>query len=184
VELDLDGLRLRPLSDRDAPLLVEATRQESGRSLWGPHPVGPYAPSDARSALRAWDPGAGQQRSYGLLRGARLIGALGLMPDGPGSAELAYWVRPEERGHGIAARAVRSFTGWAHDNLGIARLWLEINPENAPSLRVAQRSGYLLEQRLPRHCRSWTDEDPEHDTWHDCLVWIHIARPDQRPGSG
>ena len=28
------------------------------------------------------------------------------MPDSPGSIELAYWVRPEERGKGLASRAV------------------------------------------------------------------------------
>src|SRR5690349_13251326 len=176
-ELDLGDLRVRRLSVRDAPLLVEATREEQGPSLWGPRPVGPYTLSDARLALRAWDPRGGQQTSFGLLRGSRLVGAVGLMPDGPGSAELAYWVRPEERGRGIALRVVQSKTQWAHSSMGIVRMWLEINPDNAPSLRIAQRAGYRLERRLPRHCRCWTSEDAGQDSWHDCLIWVHSAQP-------
>ena len=95
------------------------------------------------------------------------------MPDRPGSAELAYWVRPGQRGRGIAAQAVRATTPWAHRSLGIPRIWLEINPGNEPSLRVARRAGYRFEQRLPRHCRDWACEDAEHDSWHDCLIWTH-----------
>jgi len=97
------------------------------------------------------------------------------MPDRPGSAELAYWVRPGQRGQGIAAHAVRATTPWAHRSLGIPRIWLEINPRNEPSLRVARRAGYRFEQRLPRHCRDWACEDAEHDSWHDCLIWTHVS---------
>jgi hypothetical protein len=35
-QLDLGDLRLRTLLPDDAELLIEATRQEQGRALWGP----------------------------------------------------------------------------------------------------------------------------------------------------
>lgn len=41
MDLDLDDLRLRTLTVEDAALLVEATRAETGRALWGPSPAGP-----------------------------------------------------------------------------------------------------------------------------------------------
>jgi RimJ/RimL family protein N-acetyltransferase len=173
LDLDLGDLRLRTLTPQDAALLVGATRAETGPALWGPHPAGPYSPEDARSALQAWDPQRHGQVSFGVLQGARLVGALGLMPDGPGSAELAYWVRPEQRRRGIALRGLQALTTWAHTTVGLDRVWLEIDPDNTPSLRLAQRAGYRLEQRLPRHCRSWASEDPDRDTWHDCLIWVH-----------
>jgi RimJ/RimL family protein N-acetyltransferase len=172
--LDLgNGLRIRVLVAGDAALLAEATSGESAPALWGPRPAGPYSLHDGQAALAAWDRAAGGQFSLGILDGRRLLGAVGLMPDSPGSAELAYWVRPEERGRGIASRAVRASTLWAHDSLGIPRIWLEIRPGNEPSLRVAQRAGYRFEQRLPRHCRDWPAEDAQHDPWHDCLIWAH-----------
>jgi len=174
-ELDLGDLRLRTLTTKDAALMVEATQAESGRALWGPRPAGPYSLEDARSALRAWDPHRHQQVSFGALQGARLVGALGLMPDGPHSAELAYWVRPERRRRGIALRGLEALTEWAHTAAGLTRVWLEIDPDNAPSLALAQRAGYRLEQPIPNHCRAWTSDDPERDTWHDCVIWAHVA---------
>ncbi len=106
MELDLGELRLRTLTTKDAALLVEATQAEPARALWGPRPAGPYSLGDARSALQAWDPHRHRQVSVGVLQGTRLVAALGLMLDGPHSAELAYWVRPEQRRRGIALRSV------------------------------------------------------------------------------
>jgi len=179
VDLDVGGLRLRTLTlqGEDAALLVEATCAESAPALWGPRPAGPYTLAAARSALRAWDPHQGQQVSFGVLDGPRLVAAVGLMPDVDGpqrsSAELAYWVRPEDRRRGIAVRAVQALTVWAHTTASFARIWLEIDPANLPSLQVARRAGYRLEQRLPRHYRAWQSDDPEQDIWHDCLIWVH-----------
>ena len=172
--LDLgNGQHLRALVSGDAALLAEATSTETAPSLWGPRPAGPYSLPEARAALAAWDRAAGGQFSLGVLDGQQLLGAVGLMPDQPGSAELAYWIRPEKRGRGLASRAVQAVTLWAHRSLAIPRIWLEINPGNEPSLRVAQRAGYRFEQRLPRHCRDWAAEDAGHDSWHDCLIWSH-----------
>jgi RimJ/RimL family protein N-acetyltransferase len=178
-QLDLGDLHLRTLVPDDAPLLVEATRREQAPALWGPRPVGPYSPEDASTALRQWDPARGEQASYGVLRADRLVAALGLMLDHPGSAELAYWVRPEQRRRGIGVRSVGALTAWAHRGGGLARLWLEIDPENTASLELARRAGYQLEQRLPRHCRAWRTEDPDRDQWHDCLIFAHTM---QAPG--
>jgi RimJ/RimL family protein N-acetyltransferase len=176
LKLGRGDLRLRTLDNADAALLVEATSAEPGRSLWGHH-LGPYSPRDASAALTAWDPATAGQFSLGIVQGERLLGAVGLIPERPGSVELAYWLRPEERGKGIASRAVLAATLRAHSELAVPRIWLEIHPGNEPSLRLAQRVGYQLEQRIPRHCRAWTHQDVERDTWHDCLIWIHNSDP-------
>jgi RimJ/RimL family protein N-acetyltransferase len=184
-DLNLDlghGLYMRILVTDDAALLAEATSGESAPSLWGPRPAGPYSLRDARAALSAWDPAAGSQFSIGILHGQQLLGAIGLMPDRQGSTELAYWIRPEQRGLGIASRAVQAATLWTHRSLAIPRIWLEIDPGNEPSLRVARRAGYHFEQRLSRHCREWSCGDAEHDSWHDCLIWAHES--DRAPGGG
>jgi RimJ/RimL family protein N-acetyltransferase len=185
-DLDLGGgLHMRALVTADAALVAEATSGESESSLWGPRPVGPYSLDEAQATLSDWDPAAGGQFSLGILQSQQsqpsqqLLGAIGLMPDGQGSIELAYWMRPEQRGQGITARAVRAATAWAHHGLAVARIWLEINPANEPSLRVAQRAGYTFEERIPRHCREWASEDAEHDSWHDCLIWVHLSDDDR-----
>jgi RimJ/RimL family protein N-acetyltransferase len=178
VELDLDigsGMHVRALAINDAARLVDATSRESAPALWGPRPAEPYSLHDAQAALLAWDPAAGGQFSIGILRGQLLLGAVGLMPDHSGSIELAYWIRPEQRGRGIASRAVSATTLWAHRSLAVPRIWLEIHPGNGPSLRVAQSASYHFEQRLSQHCRNWVHEDAEHDSWHDCLIWAHVS---------
>ena len=116
MQLDLDigsGIHVRALAIKDAAMLVDATSRESAAALWGPRPAGPYSLHDAQAALLAWDPAAGGQFSVGILRGQQLLGAVGLMPDHSGSSELAYWIRPEQRGRGIASRAVLATTLWA-----------------------------------------------------------------------
>jgi RimJ/RimL family protein N-acetyltransferase len=172
-ELTVSEFRLRTLTPDDAALVVEATQAERAPSLWGPRPAGPYTLDDAEAALRAWDPQTSGQASYGVLEDDRLVGALGLMPDGPSSAELAYWLRPQDRGRGIAWRSVGALTAWAHRAVPLARIWLEIDPANTASIRVAERAGFEFEQRLARHCRSWTSDDPALDRWHDCDIWVH-----------
>ena len=182
LNLDLgDGLCMRVLVAEDAAMLVEATSGESDPALWGPRPAGPYSLHDGQAALAAWDPAAGGQFSIGILDGQQLLGAVGLMPDRPGSAELAYWIRPEQRGRGIASRAVTAATLWGHSNLGLTRIWLEIKPGNEPSLRVAHHAGYRFERRLAQHCRDWSSEEAEHDSWHDCLIWAHVNGVPYKP---
>lgn len=175
MDVRLDGLRLRTLTELDASLLVEATRGESARALWDALPAGPYTLREAQTVLLAWDYRSAGQVSYGLLDGSTLVAAVGLMPDdAPGaSAELAYWVPSQQRRRGFGLRGVRAVTQWAHRDAGLRRVWLEINPDNAASLRLAERAGYRCDERLPRHCRSWVAADPEQDVWHDCLIWVH-----------
>ena len=38
---------------------------------------------------------------------------------------------------------------------------------------MPDRPGNTFEQRLSRHCRDWSFEDAERDSWHDCLIWTH-----------
>jgi RimJ/RimL family protein N-acetyltransferase len=176
LDLDLgDDLRLRTLTVDDAALVVESTRAEKESSLWGARPTGPYSLGDAQAALASWNPAAGGQFSLGILRGRRLLGAVGLMPDSSGGFELAYWVRPEERGKGAATRAVIASTLWAHHELAVRRIWLEIEPGNEASLRVARKAGYRFEQSISQHCRDWASEDADRDSWHDCLIWVHVG---------
>lgn len=172
VDLRIGELRIRTLRVDDAPLVVAATSGESAPALWGPHPAGPYTRADAEAALAAWDGGSGQV-SFGVLEHGRLVAGLGLMQDSASSAELAYWVRPEERRRGIALRAVEALTAWAQHGAGLTRIWLEIDPTNLPSLRIAERAGYRYERTLSAHCRSWTADRLERADWHDCQIWAH-----------
>lgn len=60
-------------------------------------------------------------------------------------AEAGYIVAPSARGRGVAVRALRLLTDWALVELGLERVELRITPDNAPSLKVAERAGYVRE---------------------------------------
>lgn len=60
-------------------------------------------------------------------------------------AEAGYIVVPEARGRGIAGRALGLLTDWALADLGLERVELRISQENVPSLKVAERAGFVRE---------------------------------------
>ncbi|MGH4028049.1 GNAT family N-acetyltransferase [Actinomycetota bacterium Odt1-20B] len=68
------------------------------------------------------------------------------------ASEVGYWVAPEARGRGIAARALDAASRWAFDS-GLPtpsdRLELLHSAANHASCRVAQKCGYTLDSVLP-----------------------------------
>jgi RimJ/RimL family protein N-acetyltransferase len=60
-------------------------------------------------------------------------------------AEAGYIVAPRARGRGIAARALRLLTDWALAELDLERVELRITADNVPSIRVAERAGFVRE---------------------------------------
>jgi ribosomal-protein-alanine N-acetyltransferase len=66
-------------------------------------------------------------------------------------------VVPEARGGGIAGRAVTLACRWALTRAGLARVEALVEPDNLPSRRVLERSGFQLEGRL----RSYAEWDGE-----------------------
>ncbi|MFB7781293.1 GNAT family N-acetyltransferase [Streptomyces vinaceus] len=62
----------------------------------------------------------------------------------PEGTELGYAVGPAHRGRGLAARAVRVMAAYAFEQLGVDRVILELEAENAASVAVAVKAGFGL----------------------------------------
>jgi RimJ/RimL family protein N-acetyltransferase len=60
-------------------------------------------------------------------------------------AEIGYWVLPDARGRGAAARAVGLLTRWAVEELGLTRIEAYVPMDNEASLRTIERGGYTRE---------------------------------------
>jgi len=89
----------------------------------------------------------GTSEAFAIVEDGRFLGvalAPHIEPEDQ-EAELGYIVAREARGRGVATEALRRLTRWAFDELGMQRLVLIIESANAPSVRVAERSGYQLE---------------------------------------
>ncbi len=60
-----------------------------------------------------------------------------------GAVELGYGVFPAYRGHGYAQEAARAVMGWARAAHGVRHFVASVSPENAASLAVVARLGFL-----------------------------------------
>jgi hypothetical protein len=60
-------------------------------------------------------------------------------------AECSYWVVPDYRGEGIAAKATKAMSNWAFEELGLYRLEIVHSVRNLRSCRVAVKAGFAPE---------------------------------------
>jgi RimJ/RimL family protein N-acetyltransferase len=65
--------------------------------------------------------------------------------------EIGWSLRSSAHGHGYATEAVRGALHWADAHFGRARTWCIINEDNAASLRVAAKTGYVETARTTYH---------------------------------
>ena len=82
--------------------------------------------------------------------------------------EIGWMVLPRAEGRGIAAEAARALRDWAYATQGWTTLVSHIDPENARSIRLAERLGARLDPAAPH-----PEDDP-------CLVYRHPG-PEARP---
>jgi len=81
----------------------------------------------------------------------KLIGDAGLMGwsiSGVPEVELSYTIRQDRWGRGYATEAAGAVRDWAYSTLGLTRLVALIRPENAPSIRIALKLGFLREKTI------------------------------------
>ncbi len=89
----------------------------------------------------------GSREAFAVVEDGRFLGlALAVHIDREaGEVELGYIVGHWARGRGVATESLRLLTRWAFDELGAQRIELIIESANAPSVKVAERCGYVLE---------------------------------------
>lgn len=83
-------------------------------------------------------------------------------------AQVSYWVLPEARRQGLAARATEAVVQWAFLRLGLQRLALQHSVRNGASCAVANAAGFALEGTLRRHML-------HADGWHDFHVHGRVS---------
>jgi RimJ/RimL family protein N-acetyltransferase len=150
-----DGeIRLRLLTEADLPALVEIV-SDPEIPRWTRIPDA-YGDSDAREWYEVQGRGRDEGRILNLMivdGGDRLLGACGIVEVDwtEGRAELGYWLAREARGRGVMTRAIPLLVSWIFESLPIERVQLGIEPANAASRALAERTGFTFEGVL----RSW-----------------------------
>ncbi len=67
------------------------------------------------------------------------------------AAEIGYALLPDARGKGYATEAAEAVIRWAFANMGVRRIFAQIDPSNTASLRVAAKLGMQPQEALPGH---------------------------------
>jgi RimJ/RimL family protein N-acetyltransferase len=147
--LATDRLVLRAWGLADLPALVAAGVDPTLRRFRYSIPNGDTQAQAWLTKLRA-DRDAGRRVELAIAAGPDFttVGSVSLQDFDHGTATVRYWLAPTARGRGLATCAVRLLARWAFHELALARLWLQIEPENAASQRVAERCGFVREGRL------------------------------------
>lgn len=87
------------------------------------------------------------------------------------SANVGYWVLPEARGQGVAARSLRLATVWFFAHIGLHRLELGHGIGHEASCRIAERCGFRYEGTL----RGAMWEAGRRDAWRDVHCHARLA---------
>ncbi|TDD91704.1 GNAT family N-acetyltransferase [Actinomadura rubrisoli] len=170
VELIGHGLVLREWSEEDLDALT-AMFDDPEIAYWTPV----AAPFDKTAAQNYLD-----RIRWGRAQDDRVHLAIttdGREPKGEvmlnkSTGTIGYAVGAAYRGQRLAYRAVLLMTEYAHRVAGLARVSLEIEPDNAASAGVARAVGYRLTDAAPvtvedkgrRHTLlTWVHEDTDHD---------------------
>jgi [ribosomal protein S5]-alanine N-acetyltransferase len=132
--------------------------------------------STVRHVRAAFDSWAESWASNGAVRPfavrvvatATLVGTCELRLEDDQIARASYSVGPHARRQGFASRALRLATQWAFDCLGVARIELYIEPDNAASRGVARHCGFLEEGLLRGRLRIG-------DARGDALLYARLA---------
>ncbi|MEU4832119.1 GNAT family N-acetyltransferase [Streptosporangium sp. NPDC023615] len=152
VRLSGPGMVLREWEDGDLDAMTKLF-DDPDVAYWTPL-VSPFGPQAARTYLER----SRQRRVAGeslqlaiTVDGGEPAGEVLLMfrELGLDMAMIGYSVGAAYRGRGLATAAVRTMTEFARETVGVDRLLLEIEDDNAASVAVARAAGYRLTDAPP-----------------------------------
>jgi RimJ/RimL family protein N-acetyltransferase len=95
----------------------------------------------------------GEDFVYGIFTSdeAAVLGGTGLNTRlGDGGFEIGYWTRSDRTGEGIATEATAALTRVAFEVAGVERVVVRVDPDNAPSLAIPRKLGFVEEGMLRR----------------------------------
>lgn len=151
--LETERLRLRRSRPEDAETISAYRSIPEVRRYQGwerTDPQGVREQIEEMAARAPGEPGGWVQLSVEERESGRLVGDVGLSPaEGePGVIKVGYTIAPEFQRRGYATEAVRALVDYAFDVLGADIVRAYASEENDPSIRVAEKVGMRLVERI------------------------------------
>ncbi|MBW4649258.1 MAG: GNAT family N-acetyltransferase [Kastovskya adunca ATA6-11-RM4] len=141
-------LKLRPLTVADADVLFPVF--SNPETMWFFGEVH-RSIDETRGLFEAFIQGeyAANSRQWTIcLKAGQVIGSLSIHGVEDAIAQMGFILHADYQGYGYATEAVRSAVDYAFTDWGLHRLFLNIDPNNIPSQRIAQKLGFTLEGHL------------------------------------
>jgi RimJ/RimL family protein N-acetyltransferase len=106
-----------------------------------------------------------------LREGGRLIGRVGLQVGSPETREGTLWyvLHPAFWGHGYTVEACHMLLAFGYGKLGLHRVYVDCDPANTASLRVAEKLGMRREAHFVEN--AWIK-----DAWVDSVICALLDR--------
>ena len=137
-------LILRPTRREDAAALLPIFQDADAMRYWSHGPIEGIAQMQEIIA-RNLPPRNKPKSSFAITLGGRVIGCTNIYREEDAMAGLGYIVERRCWGQGYVSEAVDAMVDHAFGTLHMHRLWLEIDPRNHGSLRVAEKCGFNAE---------------------------------------
>lgn len=101
----------------------------------------------------------------------RYLGRVGLAVGAPDERQAALWYVLDRRawGNGFAVEAARELCSFGFDQVGRHRIWVDVDPRNTASVRVAERLGF---RREAHHLENAFIKGE----WTDSIIFAVLAR--------
>jgi [ribosomal protein S5]-alanine N-acetyltransferase len=86
--------------------------------------------------------------------GGEALGRISMFVQRQGVAEVGLILRAAAQGQGLAGEALRFVADYAFGELKVHRLWADVDPDNAASLALFERNGFVREGLLRHNWRT------------------------------
>ncbi len=152
MELTDGSIVLRPWSLDDAPA-VAAACSDPEIPRWIPFVPSPYTDEDAATYVQGCIEAGESRHPFAIVDAAdgTFYGSIDMSVSAMQAGQIGYWLAPEARGRGTCTTALRRLCRFAFDELGLKRLELMTDPDNAASQRVAEKVGFRREGVMRSH---------------------------------
>lgn len=166
-------LVLRTITPDDAGVLLHIFGDPELTRYWGHPTLADRAAADSLVEEIRAGAASGELLQWGITLGETgdLVGTctLASLDRQHRRAEIGAALAPEHHGRGYAEEAVRAVIDHGLAKLDLHRITADVDPRNAPALRLVERLGFRKEGHLREHYR-------QHDEWQDGLLFGLLKR--------
>lgn len=142
--LKTERLVLRPMRRSDAAALLPLFRDDETLRYWAFGPI--ETPAQMHDIIAGnLPPQNAPQSSFAITREGRTVGVVNFYRHQDRMAGLGYILDKTLWGQGYVSEAIDAALDHGFGTLNLHRIWLEIDPRNHGSIRVAEKCGFVAE---------------------------------------